>query len=399
MAAYSVHVRWGGRTMSSCTLDKPLVTAMVQNESFGTRPKASPPVSPELFSDRAAWIVAGGASTALALITAAECKAVWHWPSLLYGLVLWGWWGLVASLFWTMSRRYPVSLHFRPKPLLIHLIGGSILALVHAVLLGSLGFLDPLWRNSQTAWGVWSYYLDLNRLGLEVAIYVAIVGAEFAIAQNLAARRDAFRSAELERQLSVAQLHALQMQLHPHFLFNTLNSITALVEFGRQAEATEMLKHLSGMLKMTLRQKTPEKVPLSQELVLLESYLAIEQARFADRLKIEISIDPAALGGLVPSFLLQPIVENALKHGISQLVADGTIRTEVLRRGSSLLLSVRDNGPGTGAPDSTGHGIGLKNTEDRLQHFYKDRFEMRVNRPRAGGYEVSITIPFEVAHA
>jgi len=312
-------------------------------------------------------------------------------------LVLWVWWGLVASFFWTVSRRFPISLTFKLKSLLLHLSIGSLLAFVHLLLLGSLGFLDQGWQLRQTAWSIWSTNLDLNRFGLETLIYVAIIGSEFAIGQNLASRRDALRAAELERQLSVAQLQALQMQLHPHFLFNTLNSITALVEFGRQAEATEMLKHLSGMLKTTLRQKTPEKVPLSQELVLLESYLAIEQARFADRLKVEISVDPTALGGLVPCFLLQPIVENALKHGIAQLVSDGAIRTVVLRRGSSLLLSVMDNGPGTGAPGSTGHGIGLKNTEDRLRHFYKDRFEMRVDRPRAGGYEVSITIPFEVA--
>ena len=273
-----------------------------------------------------AWTVAAGISAALALITAAECHTIWHWPSLLYGIVLWGWWGIVASLFWTFSRRYPISLHFSPKALLIHLAAGISIAVVHALLLGSLGFLDPIWRQAHTAWKVWSYYLDLNRLGLEFAIYVAIVGSAFAVGQSVASRREALRAAELERQLSVAQFHALQMQLHPHFLFNTLNSITALVEFGRQAEAAEMLKHLSSMLKTTLRQKSPEKVPLSQELVLLESYLAIEQARFADRLKVEISVDPSALGGLVPSFLLQPIVENALKHGIAHLDSDGTIR-------------------------------------------------------------------------
>ena len=350
-------------------------------------------------SDRMAWAVAISISVTLALITAAECHTIWHWPSLLYGIVLWGWWGSFASLFWSFSRRYPLSLHASPKSLTVHLIVGTGIAVVHGLLLGSLGFLDPLWHQTQTAWQVWSYYLDLNRLALEFSIYVAIVGSEFAVGQSIASRRETLRAAELERQLSVAQLQALQMQLQPHFLFNTLNSITALVEFGRQAEAAEILKHLSGMLKTTLRQKSPEKVPLSQELVLLESYLAIEQARFADRLKVEISVDPAALGGLVPSFLLQPIVENALKHGIAHLASDGAIRTSVQRQGASLLLSVVDNGPGNGTTGSSGHGIGLKNTRERLHHFYKDRFQMRVDRPGTGGYEVSIIIPFEVAQA
>jgi LytS/YehU family sensor histidine kinase len=134
---------------------------------------------------------------------------------------------------------------------------------------------------------------------------------------SAASTRDAQRDDSLQKQLSAAHLQALQMQLEPHFLFNTLNAITMLVELGRQKEASEMLRHLNSILKSTLASRTPEKVPLSQELELVGNYRAIEQVRFADRLRIEINVDPTAVDGLVPCFLLQPIVENAIRHGIT----------------------------------------------------------------------------------
>src|SRR3984885_10090847 len=153
-------------------------------------------------------------------------------------------------------------------------------------------------------------------------------------------------SVELQRQLSAAHLHALQMQLEPHFLFNTLNALTTLVELGRQKEAAEMLGHLNAILKSTLVRTTPEKVPLSQELEMVENYLAIEQVRFADRLRIEIKFDPGALDGLVPCFLFQPIVENAIRHGIANCESEGLVEASARRDGSMLLLQVRDSGGG-----------------------------------------------------
>src|SRR6202035_609997 len=137
-------------------------------------------------------------------------------------------------------------------------------------------------------------------------IYGFVFGITGIVQFQIRAQRDAMHSVELQRQLSAAHLHALQMQLEPHFLFNTLNALTTLVELGRQKEAAEMLGHLNAILKSTLKRTTPEKVPLSQELEVVENYLAIEQVRFADRLRIEIKVEPAALDSLVPCFLLQP---------------------------------------------------------------------------------------------
>jgi LytS/YehU family sensor histidine kinase len=128
---------------------------------------------------------------------------------------------------------------------------------------------------------------------------------------------------------------------------------------------------------------------------MVENYLAIEQIRFADRLQVEIYIDRGALGGLVPSFLLQPIVENAVRHGFSNCEDSGTIETSIKRDGDVLHLRVRDSGPQGLSPAHIGNGIGLKNTRERLQHFYQDRFEMSADAREAGGFEVAISIPYE----
>jgi LytS/YehU family sensor histidine kinase len=185
------------------------------------------------------------------------------------------------------------------------------------------------------------------------------------------------------------------MQLEPHFLFNTLNAITTLVELERSKEAAEMLSHLNAILKSTLKRTTPEKVPLSQELEIMENYLAIEQVRFADRLRIEIKADPSALDGLVPCFLLQPIVENAIRHGIANCENEGLVEASARRDGSMLHLRVRDSGPGLSAHPQNGHGIGLRNIRERLTHFYQDEYMMRAQPIDTGGFEVAIAIPYE----
>ena len=217
-----------------------------------------------------------------------------------------------------------------------------------------------------------------------------------AMSTQVARRQQALQLAELRQQLSSAHLRALQMQLEPHFLFNTLNAITALVELGRQEEAVKTLLHLKTILRSTLAQQLPEKVPVAQELAVIENYLAIEQIRFSDRLQIDMRVDPNALDGLMPCFLLQPIIENAIRHGVAQLEGAGTVRTAIERANGSLYISVRDNGPGLRhQPTTQGHGVGLRSTEERLEHFYPGGYEFSSGNLESGGFEVSIKIPYE----
>jgi signal transduction histidine kinase len=331
----------------------------------------------------------------LALATAAECQSVTHRPSLVYGAVLWLWWACVASVIWKLGQYVPLATSFSPKAISVHLFTGSVLGVTHLLLLGSLGFTNPDWRAHASALTVWTGLLNINRFGLEVLLYGFVFGITGIVQFQIRAQRDAVKSLELQKQLSAAHLRALQMQLEPHFLFNTLNAITTLVELGRQKEAAEMLSHLNAILKSTLTRTTPEKVPLSQELENVENYLAIEQVRFADRLRIEIKVEPGALDGLVPCFLLQPIVENAIRHGIANCENKGVVEASARREGTSLHLRVRDSGPGANCPSKNGHGIGLKNTRERLAHFYQDEYAMHASPLETGGFEVAIRIPYE----
>jgi len=331
----------------------------------------------------------------LALVTANECQSITHPASLVYGVVLWGWWGVIASAMWTLGKQQPLVSSFTVKAMAIHVPLAALLGAAHLTLLWGLGFTPLGWEGNTTPETMARYLFNVNRYGIEILLYGFLFAIVSVVQNQVRAQREAMRSLELERQLSAAQLRALQMQMEPHFLFNTLNSITALVELGRQKEAAEMLAHLNAILKSTLKRTTPEKVPLSQELEIVESYLAIEQARFAERLRIEIKVEPGALDGLVPCFLLQPIVENAIRHGIANCESDGLVEASARREGDMLRLLVRDSGYGIDQRPKPGNGIGLSNTRERLAHFYHEAYDMRALPLDRGGFEVAITIPYE----
>ncbi|HEY2471141.1 MAG TPA: histidine kinase [Terracidiphilus sp.] len=365
-----------------------------RNGTAATRPDGTESAPPRSHLQLTGYIVISSLSLGLALLTADECQSIKHIPSLVYGLVLWGWWGIVAGTLWSFAGRRQSATSFSGRALAIHLPVALALGFVHLLQLWALGFMQG-WGPEQTPQSIWRYLNNPNRYGLEILIYGFIFGIVGIIQQQIRAQREAMKSLELERQLSAAQLRALQMQLEPHFLFNTLNAITTLVELGRQAEAAEMLRHLNAILKCTLQRTNPEKVPLSQELEIIENYLAIEQVRFADRLRIEIKVEPNALDSLVPCFLLQPIVENAIQHGIAHCENEGLVQTSARRDGNLLRLRVCDSGLRTNGKPKPGNGIGLKNTRERLSHFYQDAFEMQALPLEAGGFEVAITIPYE----
>jgi hypothetical protein len=344
-----------------------------------------------------AWHIVLPMTLALTLVTAAECHSITSLPSLRYGLVLSGWWGAIALVVWRLGQWKPRYLQIRPGVLLAHLGVATVLGILHLLIMSAVDFLTLSAARQAEIGLTWHHYLQLNRWGLEMLVYGFIFGVAAIMDLHLKAQRSAFQALELQRELSAAQLHALQMQVEPHFLFNTLNSITTLVETGQPQQAAEMLKHLNVILKTTLRRSAPEKIPLAEELDAVENYLAIEQIRFADRLRLEFRIDPSALNALVPSFLLQPLMENAIRHGISKLEDGGMIQTFVEKQDGTLLMRIQDNGPAAGAHTVEGHGIGLKNIATRLRHFYPERHSFQVTKPVTGGFQVRIAIPYETA--
>ena len=343
----------------------------------------------------------------LAVLTAREC----HYnlelnhlqasfaPSLLYGCVTWLWWIVFTAALWILAKRWPEVLKPSSRTIVAQLSVSCILAAAHLSLLQhTVWFASshwPTWGRRYMTYGV----MNIERFGVEVILYGFIYAVCAFLYSRMQTQHTLLQKLELERQLTQAQLKALQMQMEPHFLFNTLNALASLVAQGRNPEASKTLVHLNTILRTTLQRRAPEKVPFNEELQVIESYLAIQQVRFADRLRVKIETTPEALEGLVPCFILQPIVENAIQHGIAPMEAGGLIETCVKRVGEKLWMQVRDNGSGSADATTKGHGIGMQNTRERLAYFYPGTHEFSAAPLATGGYEVTIQIPYERAIA
>jgi len=206
--------------------------------------------------------------------------------------------------------------------------------------------------------------------------------------------RKEMEAARLSEQLTKAQLSALRQQIEPHFLFNTLNTIAGLVREGRNDTAVDMIAGLSELLRHALKTSATQKMALGEELEILEKYLEIEKARFADRLTVKVEVPVELRQARVPSLILQPIVENAVKHGIAQRVQGGTIAIGAERRNGSLRLSVYNDGPGFSKERETPSGIGLENVRERLGSLYGSKGELHVEN-EGTGVRVTIAMPWE----
>lgn len=237
-----------------------------------------------------------------------------------------------------------------------------------------------------------------------VLIYLLLTGLAYAIdyfqssqAFEEEAARQAVHAAELQRDLADARLRTLRMQLQPHFIFNAHHAITGLMLEGETDKAVRMLVRLSDLLRLTLDQGDGHDVALRQEIALLRQYLEIQQIRFGDRLRVEIAVDEDALDAAVPTLILQPLVENAVRHGIDQQIAPGWITVSAKRVDDRLVLAVENSGkPHPGPTRPTRSGIGLSTTRARLQQAYADAHEFALTRMPHGGMKAELSIPFLV---
>jgi LytS/YehU family sensor histidine kinase len=236
----------------------------------------------------------------------------------------------------------------------------------------------------------------LLRANFDLAVYLIVAAAAHALAFYRRAQERDRHALELAAGLHRAKLDALRLQLQPHFLFNSLNAISTLVHRDAHA-ADNLLTDLSDLLRLSLL-TTDNEVPLARELELLDRYLAIEQARLGDRLRLVRDIEPAATSALVPTFVLQPLAENAVRHGLEPRSAPGTITISARREGDTLRLVVADDGLGLAADQSGARGgIGLANTEARLQALHGAAAKLELHTPPEGGLRVEITLPFRTA--
>ena len=232
-------------------------------------------------------------------------------------------------------------------------------------------------------------------LRIDLITYTALVSAVLAIAHWRRGQAHEVRAAQLDTELSQARLQALQMQVHPHFLFNTLNTVAMLIRTGNASRALVVLAELGDLMRQMLDDDTGHEIPLREELRFLEGYLSIERARFSDRLRVTIDVSPEALDAHVPRLILQPLVENAIRHGIAKRAASGLLTIAGARSGSSLALTVSDDGPGPSVDPTD--GVGLANTRERLRHLYGDTATFTLTTAPEGGADARMTLPWHTS--
>jgi two-component system, LytTR family, sensor kinase len=240
-------------------------------------------------------------------------------------------------------------------------------------------------------------YFQITDIVVQYLIYCGIVLVTYVWSHYRATQQRELHTSQLEALLAQTRLQMLGMQLQPHFLFNTLNTIAELVH-QQPATAERMIAGLSHLLRETLHAGLVDRVPVEQELQLLDHYIEIQRARFGDRLTVDLIVDESARQGLVPSLLLQPLVENAIKHGIGARAGPGRIEILISRAGSMLTIEIRDDGRGFPEPPLE-MGIGLGNCQSRLQALFGKGAELRVMTRPAGGAIVKIIMPFETREA
>jgi len=315
----------------------------------------------------------------------------WHIP---FNIFLWWLWLLfVPIITWMIERLAPVKgrmwywlIVCIVAPVVIMFIRQAIASfIISEVLRGYKDFYTLLHiRLFSNIW-IW----------LDYGMYFAImIGVQLLIFYNREKELER-QVLEIERQLAQSQLRALESQLHPHFLFNTLNTLSTLILKKDREQVLAMLRLLQKFLTTTLMEDSRKEIPLEEELQYISQYLQIEKVRFQNRLVVKEKINPETKDGAVPRFLLQPIIENSVTHGIAPEPNGGTISILTERKDGWLTIMVEDNGAGVHQSNQTKSGIGLKITQERLARTYGSRYDFFCEAPSNGGFRVTLRLPYK----
>lgn len=338
----------------------------------------------------------------LETVTSMREQGMHHqWTALFIAVVLtWLPWALATPLIVRMGRKYP--------PLKLRATAGWV---KHGAVVAGMTLITSAWTalvdvtlnpmvpdyESGPFGRVFRMKVETNILEA-LLLYTFVLTISTVLDSQARLAQQETEKAQLNEQLSKAQLEAVQRQIEPHFLFNTLNAIAGLVREERNDAAVSMIAGLSELLRRSLERSQAQQVPLDEELDFLEKYLAIQKARFAERLRVSVEIPKELVRAQVPSLLLQPIVENAVKHGISKRAQGGAIRVSAARENGSLRLSIYNDGPALPADwEQTRSGIGMANMRTRLQALYGAGFELQMRNQTPGGVEVLVSLPFREA--
>jgi two-component system LytT family sensor kinase len=321
------------------------------------------------------------------------------WMALFVTLLLsWLPWALATPIVLRLGLRCP-PVRLRPiSTWLTHLAACATIALASSAWVTGLEELLNPWAKSPGSEPFRDLWIDrlYNGLLQSVFLYAAILVVGYVLDSRERLANQRIETARLNEQLSKAQLSALRRQIEPHFLFNTLNAISGLVREGKNGAAVSMIAGLSDFLRRVLEDSDRQQVPLGEELEFAKKYLDIQKVRFAERLQLTLDVPSALFPAQVPSLILQPMVENAVKHGIAKRVHGGAIRIAAFRSNGMLTLSVYNDGPSLPADWEEAHsGIGISNARSRLQSLYGDGFELSIRNQEPGGVEVSVSVPFK----
>jgi len=313
------------------------------------------------------------------------------WWTLLYREIpVWVIWGAFAPMISRLARRYPIGGDDGYSNLLIHIPAGVTFSFAHIFLVVAVASIlreeigtRPFWETVSTTF--------TNSFAITIAVYAFLLTAYHALDFYRAYRSRELAASQLEAGLARARLDVLRMQIHPHFLFNTLHGISGLMAKDVPA-ARRMIARLSDLLRLSLESDGAQEIALDGELELLDKYIEIQRMRFGDRLRVDIRVEPALRRAPVPRLILQPLVENAIRHGIERHAGMGSVEIEGGSDGESIYIVVRDNGPGIGGAPLR-EGIGLANTRERLAQLYGARQSFTIENGADSGAVVTIMLP------
>ncbi len=310
----------------------------------------------------------------------------------------WSWLALMPLILWLTKKFSPEGESFHRNLSILISTGMFIILLqlaINALILPPLGF--PPNRRFETYTDAYRF-MFLTNFPWSLLIYFTVLGTIFVTRYYRKFREREVQTAQLESNLARARLQVLKMQLHPHFLFNTHNAISELIHKDPDA-AEKTLTNLSDLLRISLEKLDVEEVTLEQELEFSKKYIEIEQTRFQERLQFKMHIAPETLDAQVPNMLLQPLIENAIKHGITPLKRGGTVEIEAVKKNGHLLLKISDNGIGSGDGKNLIKGIGLANTKARLLNLYKNNQSFEIESDENNGFSVKLKIPFKTGNS
>ena len=343
----------------------------------------------------AIWTVIGLAFAGQLYLTQAEIGRPVNWRfALSRNLIDWYAFAVLAIPVIWLANRIPLERGDWRRRITIHAVASVLFSVVWMVLRAVLAAAVEL-TPERTPLGFWTAftYALVATFFFNVLIYWVVVSVAHTIRFYRRDRERELRTAELETRLAQARLQALQMQLNPHFLFNTLHAISSLMHKDVEA-ADRMLIRLGDLLRYALESTDEQEVPLRRELDFLDRYIEIEQTRFGDRLTITKEIEPETLDAVLPNLLLQPIIENAIQHGVEPHARRGRIVLKSARNGNAMRLEIRDNGDGLPGGVKPQEGVGISNSRARLQQLYGDQGHFQLANAPEGGLVVSIVVPW-----